>query len=272
MFAGCSILSSITIPASVTTLGNNAFNGCLSLASVYFQGSAPVVGSSVFLSDDNATAYYLPGTTGWGSTFAGVPAVLWNPLSYTTNAGNATVTGYTGPGGALTIPTTHNGLPVTSIGAGAFFDASLTSITIPAGVTRVGDAAFESCPNLAIVFFQGNAPVVGANVFLFDDNATVYYLPGTTGWVDFSATTGVPAFLWNPMIQNSGISFGVRGNQFGFDITGTTNISLVVEAAASLAKPVWSPLQTITLTNGLFHFSEPVQTNSPGRFYRLSPP
>jgi hypothetical protein len=34
----------------------------------------------VFLIDTNATRYYLPGTTGWGSPFAGPPAVLWNPL------------------------------------------------------------------------------------------------------------------------------------------------------------------------------------------------
>jgi hypothetical protein len=29
--------------------------------------------------DDPATVYYLLGTTGWGSTFGSVPAVLWNP-------------------------------------------------------------------------------------------------------------------------------------------------------------------------------------------------
>jgi hypothetical protein len=33
----------------------------------------------VFSGDNNATVYYLPGTTGWGTTFGGRPAVLWDP-------------------------------------------------------------------------------------------------------------------------------------------------------------------------------------------------
>ena len=37
-------------------------------------------------------------------------------FNYTTNNGTITITGYTGPGGAVTIPSTINGLPVTSIG------------------------------------------------------------------------------------------------------------------------------------------------------------
>ena len=38
--------------------------------------------------------------------------------TYTTNAGAITITGYTGPGGAVTIPDTITGLRVTSIGPG----------------------------------------------------------------------------------------------------------------------------------------------------------
>ena len=101
----------------------------------------------------------------------------------------------------------------------------------------------------------------------FGDNATVYYFPGATGWS--STFAGLPAVLWNPLIQ-TGANFGVRSNQFGFDITGPANLPIVVEATDNLVNPAWSPLQTITLVNGSFHFSDPVQ--SPGRFYRLSPP
>ena len=64
----------------------------------------------------------------------------------------------------------------------------------------------------------------------------------------------------------------MRSNQFGFDITGTSNIPIVVEASANLAGPVWTPLQSLTLTNGLFHFSDPQWTNYPVRFYRISSP
>ena len=65
-----------------------------------------------------ATVYYLPGTTGWGTTFGGQPTGCGMPGIFdTTNNGTITITGYTGPGGAVTIPGTINGLPVTSIGA-----------------------------------------------------------------------------------------------------------------------------------------------------------
>jgi hypothetical protein len=97
-------------------------------------------------------------------------------------------------------------------------------------------------------------------------------LPGTTGWSSFSVNTGVSTVLWNPLIQVGGSNFGVQGNQFGFNITGTTNIPIVVEACTDLVNPVWVPLQTNALTNGSFYFSEPLQTNSPGRFYRISSP
>jgi hypothetical protein len=64
-------------------------------------------------------------------------------------------------------------------------------------------------------------------------------------------------------------NFSLTSNQFGFDITGTTNLPVVVEACTDLAQPVWVWQQQITLTNGLVHFSEPFQTNSSGRFYRI---
>jgi hypothetical protein len=74
------------------------------------------------------------------------------------------------------------------------------------------------------------------------------------------------------VIQAAGAGFGVRNNQFGFDITGTTNIPIVVEACTNLAQPVWVPLRSMTLTNGLVHFSDPTETNMAARFYRISAP
>jgi hypothetical protein len=78
--------------------------------------------------------------------------------------------------------------------------------------------------------------------------------------------------LWDALIQAAAANFGVQNNQFGFNITGTANLPIVVEACTNLANPAWTPLQSLTLTNGLFYFSEPLQTNSTGRFYRVSSP
>jgi len=77
--------------------------------------------------------------------------------------------------------------------------------------------------------------------------------------------------LWNPQVQNDA-SFGVQNNRFGFNITGTSNLVIVVEASTNLANPIWSPVATNTLTGGTSYFSDPQWTNYPGRFYRFSSP
>ena len=76
--------------------------------------------------------------------------------------------------------------------------------------------------------------------------------------------------LWNPLVQTSGSSFGVRAGQFGFTITGTSGLVIVVEASADLAN--WTPVGTNTLTGGSSYFSDPQWTNYPARFYRLRSP
>jgi RHS repeat-associated protein len=128
-----------------------------------------------------------------------------NRYTFTTNNGTITITGYTGPGGALTIPDAITGLPVTGIGSSAFAGVSdLTSVTLPAGITTIGNGAFAGCANLASVYFLGNAPAYGLNVFTYGlvgaseavtalEPAIVYYAPETTGWT--STFGGLPTEL-----------------------------------------------------------------------------
>jgi BspA type Leucine rich repeat region (6 copies) len=85
-FSYCYNLPNITIPKNVTSIGAYAFQYCTYL-NAYFMGNAPPDDGTAFYYTA-ATAYYLPGTTGWGAMFGGVPAVLWNP-----QAQNAGVTG-----------------------------------------------------------------------------------------------------------------------------------------------------------------------------------
>jgi len=61
---------------------------------------------------------------------------------YTETGGNATITGYVGAGGALTIPGTLDDFPVTAIGANAFDGSSLSAVSLPNSVTTIGDLAF----------------------------------------------------------------------------------------------------------------------------------
>jgi len=224
-----------------------------------------------------------------------LPIAVQAQFTYTINTnGTITITKYTGSGGAVTIPDTINGLPVTSIGNAAFKQCNnLVSITIPNGVTSIGGDAFSFCTkltsatignsvtnigneaflrcNLTGVYFKGNAPwIYSSFVFGGDTNATIYYLPGTMGW---GPTFGSrPTVLWLPQVQTGDASFGVRTNQFGFNINWASGMVVVVEACTNLANPAWFPVGTNTLTGGPSYFSEPQWTNYPVRIYRLRSP
>jgi hypothetical protein len=164
---------------------------------------------------------------------------------------------------------------VISIGDHAFYGcASLTNATIGTGVTGIATFAFANCYNLARAYFMGNAPPVVPNIFLGDSQLTVYYLPGTTGWGATFPGSGpdIQSVLWNPAIQTGDGSFGFSNNQFGFNITGTPNIPIAVQVCNDLSNPVWSSLQTLSLTNGLVYFSDTTQTSGMGRYYKISSP
>ncbi|MEO7675940.1 MAG: leucine-rich repeat protein [Verrucomicrobiota bacterium] len=141
---------------------------------------------------------------------------------------------------------------------------------VPSSVTSVASYAFHSCNSLMSIYFQGNAPDVGLEIFYWVDNAIVYYLPGRTGWGPTFG--GRPTVLWTPQIQTASASFGVLTNHFGFTITGISGLTVVVEASTNLLNPVWFPLQTNTLNAGSSYFSDPAWTNYSGRFYRFRSP
>jgi hypothetical protein len=164
---------------------------------------------------------------------------------------------------SITIPNS-----VTNISSHAFDDCGgLTNITIGNGVLCLGETPFTYCWRLTGVYFKGDAPVGDTNVFYVANKVTVYYLPGSTGW---GATFGGrPTALWRPQIQTSDDNFGVRTNQFGFNIAWVEGTTVVVDACTDLANPIWSPLQTNTLTTDTLYFSDPQWTNYPARFYRV---
>ena len=167
-FFDCESLTNITIGGSVTNIGDWTFAFCSSLEGVCFRGSAPSLGGDDVFYGNLATIYYLPGTTGWGLMFAGHPAVVWNPpvpFDYTTNNDDTiTITGYTGSAATACIPSAINFLPVTSIGDSSFAAAGLTGVSIPSSVTTVGNEAF-GWSDLAIITIPDSVTNMGYMVF-----------------------------------------------------------------------------------------------------------
>lgn len=116
---------------------------------------------------------------------------------------------------------------------------------------------------------MGDAPSFDYNAFC-GDNATVYYLPGTTGWSPVFG--GLPALLWNPQAQINENDIDLRTTPFGFDIVGTPNIPVVVQACTNFDSGAWVSLGSLSLTNGSCHFTDPQRTSSLCRYYRLRAP
>jgi len=181
-FASCRSLSSVTIPGSVTTVGYAAFRDCVGLTNVTLPGSVTSIGAYAFFSCTNLTRITVPGSV----TNIGVDAFVFCPsptnvtichgvtnlgqaafyYSYPRTNGTITIGRYDGPGGAVTIPESLFGRPVTSIGGSAFSQcAKLTSVRIPDSVTNIGGAAFSGCSSLTNFKLPGGLRHLGDSAF-----------------------------------------------------------------------------------------------------------
>jgi hypothetical protein len=72
-------LTNAVIGSGLTSIGFGVFDNCYNMPGIYFMGNAPAMNSDVFDNDNTTTAYYLPGATGWSTTFDGLPTALWLP-------------------------------------------------------------------------------------------------------------------------------------------------------------------------------------------------
>jgi hypothetical protein len=279
-FLDCASLQSISIPDSVTNIGDGVFAYCASLSSIVVGKNLTSIGGGAFALCTGLGAITVDP---FNPSYSSVDGVLFDKgqttlIQFPPGKGG----GYVVPGKVTSIEneafdfctnltSVNIGNDVTNIGYLAFSSCTgLESVTIGAGVQSIGESAFCQCTALKGVYIQGNAPSLSFDVFAFDTNSIIYYLPGTTGWG--STFGGLPTALWNPQIQIKDPSFGVRPNGFGFHVGGTADIPLVIEASTSMSPGSWVPLQTCTLTNGLIYFSDAQWTNYPGRFYRIRSP
>lgn len=148
-FYNCSDLKSITIPNSVNTIGSSAFYGCYKLISVIIPNSVTSIGDKAFYGCGALCAVEIP------NSIASIGNYVFKYCSSLKT---------------ITIPNS-----VSSIGNQAFYGCShMMSVGIPSSVTTIGSNAFYNCNALSKVTISDVA--VWCNI-IFEDNAAnpLYY-------------------------------------------------------------------------------------------------
>ena len=197
-FYGCTGLTSVTIPDSVTSIDNCAFEDCTNLKSIAIPDSVTSIGLyalGYYYDDNTSSSYKIGGFTIYG--YEGSEAEKYankkgftfvsqddtpSDFNYLVSDGTAEITGYTGDGGDLTIPSSIDGYTVTNIGNSAFEGCTgLTSIPIPDSVTSIGSSAFEDCTGLTSVTIPDSVTSIGDYAFgYYCENNTYKKVDGFT--------------------------------------------------------------------------------------------
>jgi len=231
-FHGCTGLTSVTIPDSVTSIGVRSFQDCTSLTSVTIGNGVTSIGSFAFLNCSKLTSVTIPGSVTSIGDYAfyhciGLKSVTIG--SSVTSIGNSAF-GYCI---SLTIVTIPNS--VTSIGSYAFENCTgLASVTIPSSVTSIGAEAFEDCGSLINIVVDASNPAYSSqDGVLYNKTMTVLiaYPGGKSGGFTIpNSVTSIreSAFfnckgLTNVTIPNSVTSIGIDAFYF---CTGLTSVTI----------------------------------------------
>ena len=178
LFEACgSRLTSVTIPNSVTEIGEDAFKGCSGLRFIVVPEGVTKIGNYAFSGCSSLTAINIPeGVTSIGDEAFykcnHLTSVTISENSRLTSIGSSAFEGCSGLS-LISIPKS-----VRMIGSSAFNGCSkLTSITIPEGVTSIGNNAFSYCSSLSSITIPEDVAEIGVSAFYKCDHLNSVTIP-----------------------------------------------------------------------------------------------
>lgn len=204
-FSYCSKLESVTIPNSVTRIERSAFSQCSKLADLEIPESVTYIGSQAFIGCDSLTSVTIPNSVVTIDTnpFYGCNKLVEFKGKYATADGLCLIVGDVVKSYAAGNANAEYIIPdgVKTIGDYAFYDCdNLTSVTIPASVTKVESGAFCNSSKLLNVYCKPATPPSGYTGILwdaFDGNASgrKIYVPvgsgaaykAAAGWSEYAS-------------------------------------------------------------------------------------
>ena len=145
-----SYITSVTIPDSVTSIGNEAFRYCESLSSIEIPNSVTSIGNEAFRYCKSLSSIEIP------NSVTSIGAYAFNNCTSLTS---------------INIPS-----GVTSIGSNTFQNCtSLTSINIPDSVIDIGRNALQNCISLTSITIKAiTPPTLVSNVFDRTNDCPIY--------------------------------------------------------------------------------------------------